>query len=459
MYNFFHKDSFMRPVSSWGRVSSPLHRVVYLDDPLRAKNFIISQNFQVSGKNKGCLPYGMGRSYGDSCLNPQGTLLFTRGLNHFISFDAKKGRLVCEAGVSFKEIHQLTIPRGWTLPVITGTQFITVGGAIANDVSGRNHYTQGSFGNHVHRLKLIRTSGEVIECSPQQNKHWFKATVGGLGLTGLILEAEIQLQPIDSLCIETETIAFSKLDDLLALFHDSNNDWTYTTFWLDCTSFLRLRGILFRGRSISFPQAASQKPVSRGITTAKNSNLSVLFTPPISIVNRLSLLAFNTAYYHLKKCKTRTIITHYDPSFYPLDQLLQWNRMYGPKGFFQHQSVIPVKDCKAIQALLHEATRSSEKPSLAAIRIFGHIPSCGMLSFPQPGITTALDFPNKGKSTLRLFERMDHIVRESGGRICPAKDIRMPQDIFEAGYPQLQEFLQYRDPGISSGLSRRLMGG
>lgn len=450
----------MRPVSSWGRTSTSLHRVVSLDDPLKAKDFIISQSLQGSGKNKGCLPYGMGRSYGDSCLNPQGTLLFTRGLNHFISFDANKGRLVCEAGVLFREIHQLTIPRGWLLPVIPGTQFITVGGAIANDVHGRNHHIHGSLGNHVHRLKIIRTSGEMIECGPQQNKHWFKATVGGLGLTGLILEAEIQLHPIESPWLETETIPFSKPDDFLALSQDSDTDWTYTTSWLDCSPSRRLRGLFFRGRSISSSQATSQRRVARCITTAKSRKLSVPFVFPLSVVNRLSLFSFNTAYYHLKKWKAHQgyCVTHYEPFFYPLDQLLQWNRMYGPKGFFQHQSVIPFKECKAIQALLHEATRSGERPSFAVLKTFGHSTPFGMLSFPQPGITLALDFPNKGKSTLQLFERLDHIVRESGGRIYPAKDIRMPKDIFESGYPQLNEFLKYRDPGISSGLSRRLMG-
>ena len=448
----------MIPVSSWGRISTPLHRVVSLDSPSQARNFISSQSHPAAGKNKGGLPYGMGRSYGDSCLNPQGTLWFTRGLNHFIYFDTKKGRLVCEAGVSFKEIHQLTVPQGWLLPVIPGTQFLTVGGAIANDVHGRNHHIHGSFGDHVHKLKIIRTSGEMIECSPQQNKHWFKATVGGLGLTGLILEAEIQLQPIESPWLVTETISFSNLDDFLALSHDSDTDWTYTTSWVDCTSFRRLRGLFVKGRSISSSQAESQ--VTRGVTRTKSKKLSVPFVFPISIVNNLSLLPFNTAYYYLKKWKTHKGhgIIHYEPFFYPLDQLLHWNRMYGRKGFFQHQSVIPLKECRAVQNLLHEATRSGEKPSFAVLKTFGNSSPFGMLSFPQPGVTLALDFPNKGKSTLQLFERMDHIVRESGGRIYPAKDIRMPKDLFESGYPQLNEFLQYRDPGISSGLSRRLMG-
>ena len=447
----------MKPVSSWGRVGAPLHRVVALDDPLRAKDRISSPNQQVAGENQGGLAYGMGRSYGDACLNPQGTLWFTRGLNHFISFDTAKGRLVCEAGVSFREIHQLTIPQGWLLPVIPGTQFITVGGAIANDVHGRNHHIHGSLGNHVHRLKLIRTSGEVIECSPQQNNHWFKATVGGLGLTGLILEAEIQLHPVESPWLAAETIAFSTLDEFLAITQDSDTDWTYTTSWLDCSSSRRLRGLFIRGRFVSSSQAASHKGTTRCIITAKCRKLSIPFVFPLSIVNRLSLLPFNIAYYHLKK-RERHCLSHYEPFFYPLDQLLQWNRMYGPKGFFQHQSVIPLKECKAIQALLHEATSSNERPAFAVLKTFGHSSPFGMLSFPQQGITLALDFPNKGKSTLQLFERMDSIVRESGGRIYPAKDIRMPKDLFEAGYPQLQEFLQYRDPGISSGLSRRLIG-
>ena len=187
--------------------------------------------------------------------------------------------------------------------------------------------------------------------------------------------------------------------------------------------------------------------------------LTMPFDSPISLVNRLSLSLFNTAYYNLHKWTAGRAIVHYQPFFYPLDNLLEWNRMYGPKGFYQYQSVVP-RDIgrDAIQAMLHEITRSGDGSFLAVLKTFGNRQSVGMLSFPQPGVTLALDFPNKGQRTEKLFSRLDAIVREAGGRIYLAKDARMPRDLFEAGYPRLNEFLAYRDKGISSALSRRLMG-
>jgi FAD/FMN-containing dehydrogenase len=183
------------------------------------------------------------------------------------------------------------------------------------------------------------------------------------------------------------------------------------------------------------------------------------FVPPFSLVNRLSLRSFNAAYYHLKKQQAGQSVAHYEPFFYPLDNLLEWNRMYGPKGFFQYQSVVPrAVGQDAVNAMLEEIARSGDGSFLAVLKTFGNRPSPGMLSFPQPGVTLALDFPNHDERTRRLFQRLDAIVREAKGRLYPAKDARMPRDLFEEGYPRLHEFLPYRDPGIRSGLSRRLMG-
>ena len=453
----------MKPISSWGRVMSPPHHTIFLDDPFRARNIIIQRDSidLLSGQEniQQGLPYGMGRSYGDSCLNPHGTLWLTRGLNRFISLNEQTGGLVCEAGISFKEIQQCIVPRGWILPVNPGTQLITVGGAIANDIHGKNHHVRGSFGNHVQRLKLARTNGEIIECGPTLRSDWFQATVGGLGLTGLILEAEIQLQPIDGPWLETETIAFSSLDDFLSLSAESEVDWEYTVSWVDCISARGQRGLFMRGRPISSSEALDRNK-SRKREEPQGRKLSVPFVPPISLVNRFSLRLFNITYYHLKKWKAYRdpCITHYEPFFYPLDNLLEWNRIYGPKGFFQHQSVVPQEAHEAIEEMLSEVARSGDGSFLAVLKTLGHHSPVGMLSFPKPGITLALDFPNKGEATLKLLKRIDHIVREAGGRIYPAKDMRMPKDLFESGYPKLNEFLKYRDSRISSGFSRRIMG-
>jgi FAD/FMN-containing dehydrogenase len=390
----------------------------------------------------------MGRSYGDVCLNPDGVLWKTTGLDHFISFDENTGRLVCEAGVLLRDIQRLAVSRGWMLPVTPGTQLITVGGAIANDVHGKNHHVAGSFGDHVQRLELARTDGTMIECGPDILPEWFSATVGGLGLTGVITQADLQLRRVAGPWLETETVPYGNLDEFFHLADASEADWEHTVSWIDCLSGAG-RGIFLRGN----PCDAGPRPVP------KSRKRTMPFVPPISLVNKASLRPFNSAYFHLKKRQTGRRLAHYESFSYPLDNLLEWNRMYGPKGFFQYQSVVPrAAGHAAVQAMLGEIAKSGEGSFLAVLKTFGNRLPVGMLSFPQPGVTLALDFPNRGERTHKLFGRLDAIVREAGGRIYPAKDARMPRDLFEAGYPRLAEFLKHRDPGISSALSRRLMG-
>jgi FAD/FMN-containing dehydrogenase len=432
----------MKPVTSWGRLSAFKHHVVGLNDPSTVRSLVSH------GTHKG-VAYGMGRSYGDVCLNPEGTLWVTTGLDHFIAFDDISGRLVCEAGVLLRDIQQLVTPRGWILPVTPGTQMVTIGGAIANDVHGKNHHVLGSFGDHVQGITLIRTDGEVINCGSAERPDWFAATVGGLGLTGVITQAEIQLRRVAGPWLGIETVPYVNLDEFFRLADDSETGWEHTVSWIDCISGGGGRGLFMRGNPIS----AEDRPAPQG------RKLSMSLVPPVSLVNRLTLRPFNIAYYHLKKWQARRSITHYEEFFYPLDNLLEWNRIYGPKGFFQYQSVVPREAGEyAVQAMLKEIARSGDGSFLAVLKTFGNRQPVGMLSFPQPGVTLALDFPNHGERTHKLFERLDAIVREAKGRLYPAKDARMPRELFEAGYPRLPEFMKYRDPGISSGLSRRLMG-
>ena len=432
----------MRPVTSWGRLSKDLHSVVDLNDPSTVATLL----------RNGVLPgvaYGMGRSYGDVGLNPEGTLWATTRLDRFISFDHRTGRLVCEAGVLLRDIQRLVIPRGWILPVTPGTQMVTVGGAIANDVHGKNHHMLGSFGDHVQNLTLIRTDGEVILCGQDQRTDWFAATVGGGGLTGIITQAEIHLRRVSGPWLETETIPYANLDEFFQLADASEPYWEHTVSWIDCIKGGGGRGLFIRGN----PADSSEGPAPRSL------RLTMPFVPPISLVNRLSLRPLNMAYYHLKKWGGKQAIEHYEHFFYPLDNLLEWNRMYGPRGFFQYQSVVPREVGKdAVQAMLTEIAGSGDGSFLAVLKTFGNRQPLGMMSFPQPGVTLALDFPNHGKRIHKLFDRLDGIVREAKGRVYLAKDARMPRELFEAGYPRLTEFMQYRDPGISSSLSRRLMG-
>lgn len=430
----------MKLITSWGRFRAEPHHIVGLHGLVESLG---------GGDGQPGLAHGMGRSYGDVCLNPDGVLWLTTGLDHFIAFDEKNGRLICESGVLLRDIQRIMVPRGWILPVTPGTQMVTVGGAIANDVHGKNHHVCGSFGDHVQIIRLLRTDGETIECGPHLKADWFAATVGGLGLTGVILEVEIQLRRISGPWLQTETIPYTNLSDFFTLADNSELDWEHTVSWVDCASKAAGRGLFMRANSVDVALRPEPKTRKRIMP----------FVPPISLVNRLSLRPFNIAYFNLKKIQAGCATVHYEPFFYPLDNLLEWNRMYGPKGFFQYQCLVP-RDVghDAIAAMLKEIVRSGEGSFLAVLKTFGNRKPVGLLSFPQPGVTLALDFPNKGIHTLKLFDRLDQIVREANGRIYMAKDARMPRDLFEAGYPQLTEFLKYRDPGISSGLSRRLMG-
>lgn len=393
------------------------------------------------------LAYGNGRSYGDVALTSEGPLWCMRGLDHFLAFDDATGLLHCEAGVTLQEINELVLPRGWFLPVTPGTQFATIGGAIANDVHGKNHHRRGNFGNHVRRLRLLRTDGSEHLCSASAEPQLFAATLGGMGLTGIIVDAEIQLMKAPGAWLDVENITFDNLDEFFTLAEESEAEWEYTVSWIDCQA--SGRGIFSRGNHTSV-QPAQQLPSRRP--------LRVPVTPPISMINALSLRTFNPLYFHLNRRRQGRSVQHYRPFFYPLDNILEWNRLYGPKGFYQYQSVVPVRDARAATAeMLKSITDFGTGSPLAVLKTFGKMASPGMLSFPMEGTTLALDFPNLGEKTRRLFARLDAIVREARGRIYPAKDARMPRDLFIAGYPRLGEFLPWRDPGIQSSMAERLL--
>ncbi len=429
----------MVEIGSWGRLAAWPHRVQPLAD--RALR-------RLPGEAAPGLAYGMGRSYGDVCLNPGGTLWMTRGLDKFIAFDAENGRLTCEAGVLLRDIQRLFCGRGWMLPVTPGTQFVTVGGAIANDVHGKNHHRLGSFGDHVLRLRLLRTDGEVIECGPDAQADWFSATVGGLGLTGVITEATLQLRRVDGPWLEAETLPYRSLDEFFALSDASEADWEYTVSWIDCTGDGRSpRGLFMRANHGRTP---GRLPPDR--------RKAVPLVPPVSLINRASLVAFNTAYFQWHSRQRGRHPVHYEPFFYPLDHVLHWNRIYGPRGFYQYQCVVPRADGpRAIGALLREIAADGQGSFLAVLKTFGERQAPGLLSFAQPGVTLALDFPNHGARTTALLDRLDAVVAEAGGRIYPAKDARMPPTLFRRGYPRLEAFLRLRDPGIRSAFASRVL--
>lgn len=433
-----------RPVQSWGRLSNGLHALQPLSDREQAHR-VVPSTLQPG------LAHGNGRSYGDVCLNEGGALWLTRGLDRFIAFDAETGTLDCESGVTLQEIIEWSLPRGWFLPVTPGTQYVTVGGAVANDVHGKNHHHAGSFGHHVQALSLLRTDGELIDCSPQRSAPWFSATVGGLGLTGVIIRVRLRLRKVQGPWIDAETHPFESLEEFYALSARLGAIWEYCVAWIDCLQSVAngCRGLLFVGNHGTGCEAPAPRRSARGLP----------ITPPFSLVQGASVRGFNTLYYNLHRRRRGAARRHYEGFFYPLDKLVGWNRLYGPSGFYQYQCVVPRhSEFEAVRELLRLIAVSGEGSFLAVLKTFGERPSTGLLGFAMPGTTLALDFCNRGPATLELFERLNEVVAAAGGRLYCAKDACMPRTLFEAGYPRLAEFTAFRDPSISSELSRRLMG-
>jgi len=399
------------------------------------------------------LPYGMGRSYGDSCLNASGVVLDTKYLNHMIAFNEEHGVLRCEAGVTLGTVLKLITKKGWMLPVLPGTKFVTVGGAIANDIHGKNHHVSGTFGCHVKQFELLRSNGDRLICSATKNTKMYQATIGGLGLTGLILWAEIQLKPIVSEYLEVDALPFNGLEEFIKLSTEGMKQYEYTAAWLDCQSKGKRfgRGILFQG---NFLKNASLSPKKSKRIRKK----TVPFPLPSFVLNRYSIGAFSQAYYLANAREScRHQIVHYDSHFFPLDNVHQWNLIYGKKGFVQYQCAVPFENAlMTLTSLLKKITQSGQGSFLSVIKILGDIKSPGLLSFPMPGITLALDFPFRGKKTLTLLNELDVIVLEGKGRVYPAKDARMSKETFNIYYPKLNEFMKEKDPNFSSSFWRRM---
>lgn len=397
------------------------------------------------------LPHGNGRSYGDVCLNDGGALLHTAGLDRFIAFDAATGVLRCEAGVQLHEILALVVPQGWFLPVTPGTRFVSVGGAIANDVHGKNHHVAGSFGDHVRAFELLRSDGTRRLCTRAEHAEWFAASIGGIGLTGLITWAELQLRRIASPLIAAQNVKFGRLDEFFALSQASDRDFEYTVAWIDCAARGKALG---RGRFMR----GNHAPADAGSAHAPKPSPGMPFTPPMSLVNRVSLRAFNTLYWHRQRQPIHRSVDHYLPFFYPLDGIAHWNRMYGPRGFLQYQCVVPPAHASdAIGELLRQIAASGSGSFLAVLKQFGNRHAPGLLSFARPGTTLALDFPNDGGPVFELLDRLDAVVSEAGGAVYPAKDARMSGRHFRQYFPRHEAFAPFVDPRFSSSFWRRVM--
>jgi FAD/FMN-containing dehydrogenase len=435
----------MARIESWGRTPTVEHRgstsVQWRDSLPNLSEF-----------DSSVLPFGNGRSYGDSCLNADGFLLHTTLLNHIISVDDDALLVRCESGITFAELLQVLVPRGLFVPVTPGTKMLTVGGAIANDVHGKNHHSAGTFGCHVTKFELYRSDGSRTICSPTQHSELFRATIGGLGLTGLITWAEFRVIRIPSAFIRQENFRFENVGEYLATSTAHDAAFPYAVSWIDCST--RGRGLgrgIFMGGSFATLQAGENS------TPPKEHLRTLPFNMPSWFLNTLTVRLFNTMYYHKQWKRHSRFRVHYNPFFYPLDSIHGWNKLYGKPGFYQYQCVIPFAAASdAIPELLRTTAQSGKASFLAVLKNFGSIPSPGMLSFPMEGVTLSMDFRNEGSDTLRLMNTLDDVVNAAGGRLYPAKDARMSKSDFLRAYPAWDEFRRYMDPKFSSSFYRRM---
>ncbi|MEE4999315.1 FAD-binding oxidoreductase [Pseudomonas alliivorans] len=434
------------PLYPWGRYprfAQQGHACTWIDD--------LPQHMAATlDRHETSLPFGNGRSYGDSCLASSGHVLHMHRLDRFIAANWQTGIVRVEAGMTLAQVLTAAIAQGWFLPVTPGTQFVTVGGAIANDVHGKNHHLRGTFGCHVLRFGLLRQGEQAMICSPVENPLLYAASIGGLGLTGVIHWADLQLMPIRTAQIDSTVVRFANLGEFFTLSRELDHRHEYSVAWVDCLArgSNSGRGVYIVGDHARFGS----------LEVERRSKLSVPVTPPLSLINNLSLRVFNSLYWNAHPARPTPVRSAYEPFFYPLDRVLHWNRVYGRKGFQQYQCVIPEHGAQdAMQALLDTIAESGQGSFLAVLKRCGDIASPGLLSFPMPGTSLALDFPQHRDLAGSLFPRLDAIVHEAGGRLYPAKDAHMNGSDFRQAYPAWERLEALRDPSLMSRFWKRVL--
>lgn len=430
-------------LESWGRVVKATHLVArprFADElPGLLAGFSASQPG---------LAVGLRRSYGDSNLNTGGRIVDMTALDRLIAFDRETGVMRAEAGVSLSQALQVLAPRGWFLSTTPGTRFVTLGGAVANDVHGKNHNTAGTFGASVRRLKLHRTDGSSHELTP--GDPLFHATVGGLGLTGVIEWVEFCAVRIPSAYLDAQDTSFGNVSEYFDMSAEMNDIHEHTMAWIDCST-----GGSSLGRGIL--SSANWSPCGDLVAHHEDPKKKMPMDAPGFALNALTVRAFNSIRHDLKTMRSGPYHTHYEPFFYPLDAIAHWNRLYGSKGFYQYQCALPFETARdATIELLKAVVSSGQGSPLAVLKDFGAAPPVGLLSFPRKGTTLAVDFRNQDEDTLNLMADLDRIVASAGGRLYPAKDGRIPADLFQSGFPKWREFRAHVDPGLSSAFWRRV---
>lgn len=437
----------MTIVSNWSnypKVNSTLYGVSSKDE--------ISRKLKVNGDY---IVRGNGRCYGDASLN--NNIISTLPLNKFLSFDTKNGVLNVQSGVLLDDILKVIVPKHWFLPVTPGTKFITIGGAVASDVHGKNHHLEGSISNHLISLEIMLADGRVEICSPNQNTDLFWATCGGMGLTGIILSVKFKLKPIKSSYISQVSYKAESLQEILELFEQTKSS-TYNVAWIDC-----LKGGKHFGRSLLF--TGEHYDPEEGKVTLKepfkvhtDPKLNIPINLPEIALNKYSIKLFNMVYYNKLLGEKKYSVDHYEPFFYPLDAILNWNRMYGKRGFTQYQFVIPMEEREGLEKILRKIQQQGMGSFLAVLKVFGD--QNDLISFPMKGYTLALDFAIHPK-LFSFLDELDQMVLSYGGRLYMTKDSRMTKETFWKSYPRANEFVdivrKYNpDAKINSLMSKRL---
>ena len=398
----------------------------------------ISFEQEIKNYVKGTSPFiarGYGRCYGDASLSAN--TLSTMAYNRILSFDEEKGLLECQSGLTLDRILEVIVPKGWFLPVTPGTKYITVGGAVGSDVHGKNHHIDGSFSAHILEMDVIGKNGELFTCGPQLNSDLFWATCGGMGLTGIISRVKFDLKKIETAYIKQKQIKARNLEEVLDLFEEYKH-YTYSVAWIDClqkgSSFGR--SILILGehaKKTDLPVKLQDKP----LVLPKKGQIRFPFNLPSWVLNTFTVKAFNFLYYGKNFKREIDNVVSYEPFFYPLDAVLDWNKGYGKKGFIQYQFVLPLE---AKQGLIEILNRISDKgigSFLAVLKVFGQ--QNDLISFPKEGYTLALDIPVRD-GLFPFLDELDQIVLKYGGRLYMSKDARMKPEVLENGYPRLKEF-------------------
>ena len=415
----------MTNVSGWGRYPRAEARV--------ARPTLDGDLADLVATRRPLIARGLGRSYGDSAIAAE--VVDASARSNLIAFDEQTGVLECDAGVSLDEILRVFVPRGWFLPVTPGTRHVTVGGAIASDVHGKNHHSEGTFGEHVLSMRLLLGDGSTVVASRTEHADLFHATCGGMGLTGIVLTAVFRLKPIASSLIEETTIKAPDLDAVLAAFEETR-DATYSVAWIDC---------LAKGRSLGRSLLTVGEHASSGPLVAREAAAPrIPLDFPRLAMNRLTMGAFNTAYYQRVRRARHTRRIPYEPFFYPLDILRDWNRLYGSTGFLQYQFVLPFDaGVEGLRDVLERIAASGRGSFLAVLKVFGE-QNVNHLSFPTAGYTLALDF-QAVPAAFALFDDLDRLVQDRGGRLYLTKDARMSKSMFQQTYPRWQEFEAVRE--------------